>query len=99
MVWDRGKAAAASPASLAASAAAEGSRLDLVPSCRGPKAGIALLLRMCSALILSTSAAAAAGAAAGAAGGAADACTGVFSAADAGRTPAAVRVVCAGLCL
>jgi len=97
MVWDRGKAAAASPASLAASAAAEGSRLDLVPSCRGPKAGIALLLRMCSALILSTSAAAATGAAASAAGGAAD--TGVFSAGDAGRTPAAVRVMCAELCL
>lgn len=99
MVWDRGKAAAASPASLAASAAAEGSRLDLVPSCRGPKAGMALLLRMCSALILSTSAAAATGAAAGAAGGSADTCTGVFSTGDAGRTPAAVCVMSAGLCL
>lgn len=36
-----------------ASAAALGRRLDLVPSLTESRAGIALLLRMCSALILS----------------------------------------------
>ena len=45
-----------------ASAAVFGSRLDLVPSLTAANAGMALLLRMCSALILSTSAVAVAAA-------------------------------------
>lgn len=64
-----------------------------MPSLKGLSPGRALLLRMCSALILSASSGAAAGAAA-----AAEACrgaagAGAFSAGDEGRIPAAVTVV------
>lgn len=53
-VCERGKLGAASAASCVAWVAEVGRRLDLVPSLTGSSAGMALLLRICSALILST---------------------------------------------
>lgn len=58
-VCERGRFAAAEAASCVASAAAPDRRLDLVPSLTGSRAGMALLLRMCSALIMSALAVAA----------------------------------------
>ena len=58
-VCECGRVGAAEAACCLASAAVLGRRLDLVPSLTESRAGMALLLRMCSALIVSALAVAA----------------------------------------